>query len=117
MNDAAVHLRHCFQGEHESNCKYGEDETCPAKPNIVTNKPEWMPINPCDDCSISQFIKDNGCIGIQCRDYSKYLNGIDNQKKLLEYLIRWFDGIEKRGYAPCHQEDLKEMLKQLEKKQ
>lgn len=26
-----VHLRHCYQGENEDNCKYG-DEDCPAKP-------------------------------------------------------------------------------------
>jgi len=26
-----VHLRHCYQGEYEDGCKYGEDD-CPAKP-------------------------------------------------------------------------------------
>lgn len=26
-----VHLRHCYQGEYEDTCKYGEDD-CPAKP-------------------------------------------------------------------------------------
>ncbi|MFY8160828.1 MAG: hypothetical protein ACOVNU_05820 [Candidatus Kapaibacteriota bacterium] len=28
---SGVHLRHCYQGEYEDGCKYGEDD-CPAKP-------------------------------------------------------------------------------------
>ena len=28
---SGVHLRHCYQGEYENGCKYGEDD-CPAKP-------------------------------------------------------------------------------------
>jgi len=31
-NDTQVHLNHCYQGEYKTNCKYGEDDTCPAKP-------------------------------------------------------------------------------------
>ncbi len=30
-----VHLRHCYQGKYEDNCKYGEDD-CPAKPKQET---------------------------------------------------------------------------------
>jgi hypothetical protein len=28
---SGVHLRHCYQGEYEDGCKYGEND-CPAKP-------------------------------------------------------------------------------------
>jgi len=28
---SGVHIRHCYQGEYEDSCKYGEDD-CPAKP-------------------------------------------------------------------------------------
>jgi hypothetical protein len=28
---SGVHIRHCYQGEYEDGCKYGEDD-CPAKP-------------------------------------------------------------------------------------
>jgi len=27
------HLRHCYQGEYKTSCKYGEDNICPANPN------------------------------------------------------------------------------------
>ncbi|MFY8160830.1 MAG: hypothetical protein ACOVNU_05830 [Candidatus Kapaibacteriota bacterium] len=30
-HEYSVHLRHCYQGEYEDGCKYGEDD-CPAKP-------------------------------------------------------------------------------------
>lgn len=30
QNDSETHLRHCYQGEYEDSCKYGEDD-CPAK--------------------------------------------------------------------------------------
>ena len=34
-----VHLSHCFQGENEDTCKYGQDDTCPANPkNKVASK-------------------------------------------------------------------------------
>jgi hypothetical protein len=29
-NDHAVHMTHCNMGEYEGQCKYGEDDTCPA---------------------------------------------------------------------------------------
>jgi hypothetical protein len=32
-----VHLRHCYQGEYEDGCKYGED-SCPAKPLEVSEQ-------------------------------------------------------------------------------
>ena len=28
--DYGVHMTHCFQGEYEHSCKYGEDNVCPA---------------------------------------------------------------------------------------
>ena len=31
-NKKGTHLSHCFQGEYKDSCKYGEDETCPARP-------------------------------------------------------------------------------------
>jgi hypothetical protein len=27
-----IHLRHCFQGEYEDSCKYGDGDDCPAQP-------------------------------------------------------------------------------------
>jgi len=35
--DAAVHKAHCYQGEYEDSCKYGENN-CPAKPTQETVK-------------------------------------------------------------------------------
>ncbi len=35
--EKAQHMAHCYQGEYEATCKYG-DENCPAKP---TEKPEF----------------------------------------------------------------------------
>lgn len=29
--DYGVHIRHCYKGEYEDSCKYGERD-CPAKP-------------------------------------------------------------------------------------
>jgi len=33
-SEIRTHLSHCYQGENESNCKYG-DKDCPAKANYV----------------------------------------------------------------------------------
>lgn len=33
MSDIGAHLSHCYQGEWEDSCKYG-DEDCPAKPEM-----------------------------------------------------------------------------------
>lgn len=38
INESAVHLRHCYQGEYEDSCKYGEED-CPAKPKKETKNP------------------------------------------------------------------------------
>jgi hypothetical protein len=35
-----VHLAHCYQGENEGVCKYGDGDQCPAKPDLV----------PCESC-------------------------------------------------------------------
>lgn len=32
MKDKQVHMSHCFQGEWEDWCKYGDDDDCPANP-------------------------------------------------------------------------------------
>ena len=38
------HLSHCYQGEYQSGCKYGEDETCPARPSTErTSQTERAP--------------------------------------------------------------------------
>lgn len=36
----AVHMNHCFQGEWEGGCKYGEVEICPATPKPAASKPD-----------------------------------------------------------------------------
>jgi hypothetical protein len=33
---SGVHFKHCYQGEYEDGCKYGEDD-CPAKPRPFVN--------------------------------------------------------------------------------
>jgi len=38
-NEKKVHLRHCYQGEYDTSCKYGDDENCPAKKNKKTDSP------------------------------------------------------------------------------
>ena len=43
-NDSAVHLAHCFQGEYKTTCKYGEDETCPARSSDIDEVDEDDPM-------------------------------------------------------------------------
>jgi hypothetical protein len=40
---SGVHLRHCYQGEYEDGCKYGEDD-CPAKPLEEPKQEIWKDI-------------------------------------------------------------------------
>jgi hypothetical protein len=47
-----VHLRHCYQGEYEDGCKYGEND-CPAK--LLEHKQETC-----------EFMKEVGCIKDIC---------------------------------------------------
>jgi len=34
-----VHRKHCFQGEYEDSCKYGDSETCPARKSNIDETP------------------------------------------------------------------------------
>ena len=36
-NEIRQHMAHCYQGECETNCKYG-DEDCPAKKQLICDK-------------------------------------------------------------------------------
>jgi hypothetical protein len=115
MNDTAVHLRHCFQGEHENSCKYGEDKTCPAKPNIVISQSDWTPGNPCKGCAM------NGKYG-ECHEACN--RDKEPARKLLEYLIavthkrlEIYKNCPDEGATNIWLEILQSMLKQLEKKQ
>ena len=36
-----LHLSHCYQGEYENNCKYG-DENCPACNKLASLTPPWL---------------------------------------------------------------------------
>ena len=38
---AGVHLSHCYQGENEDTCKFG-DEDCPARKEVASLTPEWL---------------------------------------------------------------------------
>jgi hypothetical protein len=41
IEDSAVHFAHCFQGEHERSCKYG-DPNCPATPPVPAGEVEEL---------------------------------------------------------------------------
>ncbi len=47
---SGVHFRHCYQGEYEDGCKYGEDD-CPAKPKEEP-KQEFTTVNGSSGCII-----------------------------------------------------------------
>jgi hypothetical protein len=48
---SGVHFRHCYQGEYEDSCKYGEDN-CPAKPKEEP-KQEFTTVNGSSGCTIT----------------------------------------------------------------
>jgi hypothetical protein len=49
------------------------------------DKPEWMPVNPCDVCPVSADVTNKKCR--VCTGRLNYENNVIVQKKLLEYLI------------------------------
>jgi hypothetical protein len=66
---------------------------------------EWMPVNPCDDCS---HIVDRGCPNDDgCRTYKTHISNTAAQRKLLEYLI---------AHVADPSRQFESMLKELEAK-
>jgi hypothetical protein len=91
---SGVHFRHCYQGEYENGCKYGEDN-CPAKPKE----------EPKQDKLKELYLKNNPekAVVIEQR-VSDFMNQLKtNQKTILEAAVKKYgtnpyDHSEKDGF-------------------
>jgi hypothetical protein len=81
---SGVHLRHCYQGEYEDGCKYGEDD-CPAKP--LEPKQE----------TLEEFAK------------RKYLSRLDNFEKV-DFKDGVFEGAKWQAERMYSEEEVKDLI-------
>lgn len=83
----------------------------------MVNKPNWMPVYPCDNCDLKQ-IDAYGCVyNLTCDRLPDYLSSKSAQKKLLEHLIEnsyLVQPVEGKAYRVTNHHTLKSILKQLE---
>jgi hypothetical protein len=133
---SGVHLRHCYQGEYEDGCKYGEDD-CPAKPlepkqETLEEAAERMyPINSTDGVmemlnkhQLNNSYKQEGFIAgaksDAAKDYwfEKFQQGKWVQVEKIKAQIEMLEGVDGEYYyaIPISRkiESLQKQLKQLE---
>ena len=117
-DNKGVHLRHCFQGEHATNCKYGEDETCPARPiNKVRGKAEWEFTGQidCDHCKFYPKCKNE-------TDNCPWLDGWDSgQLKMLrhlyDYVSTWSHGVCIDDECDCPYSHIRQIINKIKKEE